>query len=223
MSTLSNVSSRSGGIIPARAATVAVTLPEAKSQKGVSVRYAPSSDMKWYVLRATYGRERKVAEHLINNGTYAYVAQRYVRRRINNKLCVRLMPLLPNLVFAYMTAEQSRRYVRETPELPYIEYYYNRLDHNDDGFNPPLVIPESEMVNFILATHTHNEHVLIVSPERCKFRNGDRVLITQGAFCGVEGRVARIAGQQRVVVTLTGIGFLSTAYIPTAFIERVEN
>ena len=223
MSTLSNVSSRSGGIIPARAATVAGTLPEAKSQKGVSVRYAPSSDMKWYVLRASYGRERKVAEYLINKGTYAYVAQRYVRRRINNKLCVRLMPLLPNLVFAYMTAEQSRRYVRETPELPYIEYYYNRLDHNDDGFNPPLVIPESEMVNFILATHTHNEHVLMVSPERCKFRNGDRVLITQGAFCGVEGRVARIAGQQRVVVTLTGIGFLSTAYIPTAFIERVEN
>jgi hypothetical protein len=40
-------------------------------------------------------------------------------------------------------------------------------------------------------------------------------------FEGVEGKVARVAGQQRVVISLSEIGLISTAYIPTAFIEKI--
>jgi transcription antitermination factor NusG len=45
--------------------------------------------------------------------------------------------------------------------------------------------------------------------------------VIEGAFAGVEGRVARVMGQQRVVVSLTKIGLVSTAYIPTAFLQKV--
>ena len=48
------------------------------------------------------------------------------------------------------------------------------------------------------------------------------VKVIEGPFKGVEGRVARIAGQQRVVVSLSKIGLISTAYIPTAFLEILE-
>jgi len=41
-------------------------------------------------------------------------------------------------------------------------------------------------------------------------------------FTGVEGRVARVSGQQRVVISLTDVGLISTAYIPTAFL-RMKN
>ena len=57
---------------------------------------------------------------------------------------------------------------------------------------------------------------------QCNFKSGDSVRIIEGEFKGVEGRVARIAGQQRVVITLTQIGLISTAYIPTAFIKVLE-
>ena len=112
--------------------------------------------------------------------------------------------------------------MRYTPELSYLEFYYNRLDRNADGFNPPLVIPDREMENFILATRSHNEHMLLVAPGQCHYRSGDLVRVTEGVFCGVEGRVARVSGQQRVVIQLTGIGLVTTAYIPTAFLEPIE-
>jgi hypothetical protein len=46
--------------------------------------------------------------------------------------------------------------------------------------------------------------------------------VIEGLFKGVEGRVARVAGQQRVVISLSGIGLISTAYIPTAFLRCVD-
>ena len=50
---------------------------------------------------------------------------------------------------------------------------------------------------------------------------GELVKVTDGPFKGVEGRVARVSGQQRVVIALTNIGLISTAYIPTAFLESI--
>ena len=46
-------------------------------------------------------------------------------------------------------------------------------------------------------------------------------MITDGEFRGVRGRVARLAGQQRVVVDLLGQFLIATAYIPTAFLTKI--
>lgn len=46
------------------------------------------------------------------------------------------------------------------------------------------------------------------------------VKVIGGEFEGVTGKVARIAGQQRVVVEISGLCLVATAYIPSAFIEK---
>ena len=78
------------------------------------------------------------------------------------------------------------------------------------------------MTNFIKATSTDNEHVRMVSPEQCHYKSGEIVKVIDGEFNGVIGRVARIAGQQRVVVEITGLCLVATAYIPTDFIKIVK-
>ena len=60
-----------------------------------------------------------------------------------------------------------------------------------------------------------------VTPEYCHFKTGDIIKIIDGDFKGVVGRVARVAGQQRVVVEIKGLCMIATAYIPNAFIKRV--
>lgn len=45
------------------------------------------------------------------------------------------------------------------------------------------------------------------------------VRVIDGQFKGVVGRVARVAGEQRVVVEVEGVCLVSTVYVPTAFIE----
>ena len=77
------------------------------------------------------------------------------------------------------------------------------------------------MENFIRATSTHDKHLLFVVPAKCHFKSGELVRVTEGAFKGVEGKVARVSGQQRVILKLSEVGLISTAYIPTAFIEKI--
>ena len=66
------------------------------------------------------------------------------------------------------------------------------------------------------------DYLLFVEPAQCHYKSGDCVVVVDGLFRGVEGRVARVAGQQRVIVTLSKIGLISTAYIPTAFLKKME-
>lgn len=218
MSTLPNVETHQDPCIkPALDA-----IPEAKSSTtGVSVRYVHASDMRWYVFRASYGREDRAADIIVAYGTYAYVAKRYTRKIVDGKPKRVLENLIPNLMFAYTTSENADRYIKGTPELSFLSYYYNHFEHSEGTKNPPLTIPNRELESFILATCGHDEHLLVVSRERCHFRSGELVRVTEGAFRGVEGRVTRVAGQQRVVVNLDNIGFVSTAYIPSAFIQKI--
>ena len=221
MSTLSNVETRRGEAEPPSVRLTSDTIPEAQSSKtGVSVRYVPDPNKSWYVFRASYGREDKAADYIINDGTYAYVAKRMVHKSVNNQSRIILESLIPNLLFAYTTVEKADQYVKHTPDLSFLSYYYNHLEHTDQQKNPPLTITCHEMENFIRATQSMNEHLMLVTEKQCHFKSGDCVKVVDGPFKGVEGRVARVAGQQRVIVSLSNIGLVSTAYVPTAFLKK---
>lgn len=196
--------------------------PEAKSSKtGVSVKYVETPEKSWYVFRVSYGREDKASDFLVEDGTYTYIAKRYVERYIRGKRKRYLQTLIPNLLFAYTTDNKAERYVKNTPELSYLSYYYNHFKFDNNQKNPPLTVPCSEMYEFVKATCNKNEHLLFVEPSKCHYKSGELVKVIDGPFVGVKGRVARISGQQRVVISLTHIGFISTAYIPTAFLQKI--
>lgn len=224
MSTLSNVNTRRGETNPPSVRFAPDAFPEAKSSKtGVSVRYVEAPDKRWYVFRASYGRVDKASDFLVDDGTYTYIAKKYVERFIHGKRKRYLQTLIPNLLFAYTTENKAEEYVKNTPPLSYLTYYYNHFDIDDQHRNPPLIIPCDEMDRFIKATCNMNKHLLFVDPSHCHYKSGDMVRIIDGPFKGVEGKVARIQGQQRVVVSLSKIGLISTAYIPSAFLQVIES
>ena len=222
MSTLSNVETRRGEANPLCVRLSPDTIPEARSLKtGVSVKYAPTSGMRWYVFRSSYGREDKAFDYIVKDGTFAYIAKRYVNKVLNGKKKKVLENLIPNILFAYTTEDKAYEYVKRTPVLSYLTYYYNHFELDESGKNPPLTISCKEMENFIMATCNKSEHLRFVDESQCHFKGGELVRIIDGVFKGVEGRVARVSGQQRVIVTLSQVGLVSTAYIPTAFIQVI--
>lgn len=97
-----------------------------------------------------------------------------------------------------------------------LSFYYNHTSYREDApdKNPPLIISDSAMDNFIRLTSVKNPHVIPVTSENIKYKMGDEVVITEGEFMGVHGRVARIAGQQRVVVELFDGCLAAIAYVP---------
>lgn len=176
---------------------------------------------RWFVLRATYGREAKARDIIDQEGVRTYLPMRREKADTEGSPKTNLKPLIPNLLFVYCTPMQANHFVSSHPELPkFLRYYYNHLVLNPDGTNPPLTVPDKEMDNFIRLTTVDNKHIKVVNPTECRFRSGDRVRVTHGAFEGVEGRVARIAGQQRVVIILDGLCAIATAYIPSNFLTK---
>ena len=223
MITLSNVETRRGEANPPSVRVAPDTIPEAKSsQTGVSVRYVPTHGKRWYVFRASYGREDKASDYIVEDGSFVYIAKRYARKTVNGKQKMVLETLIPNLLFVYTTKDKAEEYIKNTPALSFLTYYYNHFEIDDDQKNPPLTVSCKEMENFIIATCNKSEHLKFVDETQCHFKGGETVKVIDGLFKGVEGRVARVSGQQRVVITLFQVGLVSTAYIPTAFLRPID-
>ena len=183
-----------------------------------------SPEKQWYVLRATYGREVKASEIIAQEAVEVYLPMHTVRKNVNGKVIRVREPLLPNILFVHCDEAQAKELVKNNTELSsFLHFYYNHLRTNADGKNPPLTIDDSTMQNFIKAVSVESEHIKVVIPLHCHFKNGDLVKVTQGAFTGVVGRVARVSGQQRVIIEVDELCAIATAYIPTAFIERINN
>ena len=70
------------------------------------------------------------------------------------------------------------------------------------------------MNNFIKLISIKNSHIIPVTTEIIPYKLGDMVIGTEGDFKDIHGRVARIAGQQRVIVELFSGCLVTTAYIP---------
>ena len=225
MSTLSNVDTRGDGAAsPSGGFTSVSTSGTGMSKTGESVRYALDPRKKWHVLRATYGRAQQVYDYIIHDGldTDAYLAMRYVKKVKNGKSKRIQVPLIPGIIFVYCTEEEIETYVKDTPALCFVHYYYNHLITYPDGTNPPLKVSYSQMMNFIKATSVDDEHIQLIDEKYVKYESGDWVKVIDGKFAGITGRVARAAGQQRVIISLDGVALVATAYIPTAFLEKIE-
>ena len=221
MCTLSNVTTLRSESNSSCVRFASDAIPEAKSSKtGESVKYAPDGNKYWYVFRSSYGREDKAMDYIVEDGTYVYIAKRHARKMVNGKQKIVLKSLIPNLLFVYTTVDKAEEYVKRTPALSFISYYYNHFVQDEMGKNPPLTVSCKEMENFIIATCNMSEHLRFLDESQCHYKGGETVRVIDGLFKGVEGRVARVSGQQRVVISLSSIGLISTAYIPTAFIQK---
>ena len=187
MSTLSNVKTRRGEANPPSTRFVPDAFPEARSSKtGVSVKYVLTSDKRWYVFRASYGREDKASDYLVEDGTYTYIAKKYIERYVKGKKKRYLQTLIPNLLFAYTTEEKADEYVHKTPALSYLTYYYNHFDVDDEQKNPPLTISCEEMARFIHATCNKNKHLMFVDPSQCHIKVANSLRSQMGHLKGLK-------------------------------------
>lgn len=192
-----------------------------KNKGGVSVENVPFENKQWFVLRVSYGRIIKAKALVEAKGLECYVPLRYKEVRKKGKKRIITEPLLPSFFFVHASAEQVDSLLQDKSIKPLenralLSYYYDHtaLCEKSPTKNPPLVISDSAMNNFIHLTSIHNPHIIPVTSENIKYKLGDEVVITDGEFKDIRGRVARIAGQQRVLVELFDGCLVATAYVP---------
>ena len=200
-----------------------------KNKGGVSVENVPFENKQWFVLRVSYGRIIKAKAFVEAKGFECYVPIRYKEVKKHDKKRIITEPLLSSFLFVHAAAEQVDSFLQDknikAPEnKALLSYYYDHTSHceNSPTKNPPLVISDAAMDNFIRLTSIHNPHIIPVTSENIKYKLGDEVMITEGDFKDIHGRVARIAGQQRVVVELFEGYLVATAYIPKDAIKIIN-
>ena len=192
-----------------------------KNKGGVSVENVPSGNKQWFVLRVTYGRIIKAQTFVEAKGLECYVPLHYKEIWKQGKRRIIIEPLIPSFLFVHASAERVDYLLQDKSIKPLenralLSYYYDHtaLCEKSPTKNPPLVISDSAMNNFIHLTSIHNPHIIPVTSENIKYKLGDEVVITDGEFKDIRGRVARIAGQQRVLVELFDGCLVATAYVP---------
>lgn len=214
----------SSNIGPTSSVLPKVLLPssEKNSHTGVSTRNAPLPKEQWYALRTTYGREKKAYDFIIEHGGTAFFPTITTEKLINGKKKLIEVSRLPNIFFAYGTEEVIKSFVYDNVNLPFLRFYYKHTHIGARIDKTPLIVPERQIESLkIICGNVSGNDILILPDEEKKFKSGTRVRVIEGEFKGVEGIVARFHGQQRVGIVIDGLFTAATAYVPSAFLEKI--
>ena len=170
----------------------------------------PSS---WYALRVSYSRELKVQKALDALGVKTFVPMMWKRCQDNPDR--KLVPAVGNLCFAYSTRAALEDFIRGYGEASPVHFYWDRTA------NRPLTVPDKAMNDFITVASTLDEDIVYVTEISAKLREGQTVMVKDGPFKGVEGKVVRIRKSRRILVELPGMLAVATTYIDPVNLEII--
>ena len=204
------------------------------SENGKSVEYAlPGTEAHWFPIRATYHRAQKVYDRLVelNDGRYEPYLPTICSIECTDggktghpEPQVRTEPLDKGLLFVRASLPDYRRLLEVASQVPGLTPYYNHFATNEFGRNELLIVPDRQMESFRIIVESRNHDILVNQTQVPSLIEGDHVVVTGGAFAGVEGIVMKYRHQKRVFVQLHGVGTYATAYVPSAFLKlKIEN
>ena len=187
-----------------------------------TITKTPKEVPHWYVLRVTYGREKKAYDYLISKSVEAFYPTIRTVKDVDGKRKTVEESRIPNIFFARGTEEEIKSFVYDNVNLPYLRFYYRHFHDGSRIVKEPLIVPDYQIESLKIICASEAEDIIIVPPDVHKFKTGQMVRIVNGKFTGVVGRVARYQGQQRVAVVIDGLLTVATAYIPSVFLEKLQ-
>lgn len=175
----------------------------------------------WYALRVTYGREKKAYDYMVEKHVEAFYPTIKTVKEVNGKQQTIEESRFPNMFFARGTEEEIKSFVYDNVNLPYLRFYYRHIRKGNTIVNEPVIVPDYQMEGLKIICASGAQDVLVVPDTVQKFQKGQSVRVTDGAFVGLEGKVARYHGQQRVAVIIDGLLTIASVYVLSAFLEKI--
>ena len=226
---LLNADKIGGGDVPPCIGVKSSALPEVQklllaedSDTGVSTNNAPSTTKHWYAMRTTYGREQKAYDFIVSNGGTAFLPLIKQEKVIKGKKTIVDVSRIPNIFFVYGTEDEVKAYAFDNVHLPFLRFYYESHHEGVTLIKEPLIVPDRQIQSLQILCQAEAKDIRFVPDEMIpKFQEGESVVITQGEFKGIEGKVARWHGQQRVAIIIEGLCVIVTAYVPSAYLEKL--
>ncbi|MBP5539361.1 MAG: transcriptional regulator [Bacteroidales bacterium] len=153
----------------------------------------------WYALKVFYNRTEQVREQIKGLAQEIYIPRR----------------IISSLMFVY-TTPSNLEYIRK-------DRYQSLKVYTQPGERKPFLIPEREMEVFKFVTGMEDKKMTLIDPDAVNYKTGQRVRVTGGIFEGAEGYIKRIKGDKRLIVSIEGVVAVATSYIPSIYLENLEN
>lgn len=201
----------------------------------------------WYAIKVFYNKVFDMEDKLASMGLPSYIAVEKVRLKGAEHLAAARhlaslpegarpdsryvregpviyirRPMVSSLVFVQATPEQILRLDVELQEK-YRNgrgrgFVYKAADRQSYA-----VIPDRQMAAFRLVTESGVSGLtFFADDEITRYKQGDRVRVTEGPLKGAEGYIRRIRKDRRLLVSIEGVVAVATSYIPLHQLEKVE-
>lgn len=174
-----------------------------------------NTNIHWYALRVTYSRELALKEYLDTEGIENFVAMRFEYILKDERRVRRLVPAVHNLVFVH-SSRSCIDAIKESQGLSLPIRFIMDREHRC-----PIIIPDSQMRNFIAVSGNYEQALLYFEPSELTIRKGTRVRIIGGIFAGVEGEFVRVRNDRRVVVSIDGVMAVATTFVHPSLVEPI--
>lgn len=165
---------------------------------------------QWFVMRA-YKCEKRAEEALgAEGGLPFFIPKHYAVRSCFGRKQLRLVPVIPGLVFVHASREELLAFKRRHDFLQFT------TSRRRAGGSECLVVPDEQMEAFIRVASRYEEEVVYCRPEEIDLERGTRVRVVGGAFDGVQGLFVKVRGRRnrRVVVLLDRVAAVTAEVSP---------
>lgn len=159
----------------------------------------------WYVIHTRSRFENVVNEGLAKKAVDSFLPRIPQRSKRRDRRVILNVPLFPGYVFVRSDLHPERHLdILKTVGVV-------RLIGNKDG---PIPVPD-ETVQSLKIMVAGESPILTGS----RFKRGDRVMVVQGPFAGVQGSFARYRGAGRVVVHIDALGQYASVEVDEEDVE----
>ena len=157
----------------------------------------------WYVIYTYPRQEQKIAALLTRQKLHAYLPKHRVKRQWSDRVKQLLTPLFPNYLFVYISPSDRNKVLK----IPGVARFL-ALE------GKPTVLSEQ-----VIGTIRHLETANAESHPH--LLTGDRVLVTNGPFAGLEGVLFQRMGKARFGLRLDGIQQYLSLEICESMLQKI--
>jgi transcription antitermination factor NusG len=171
--------------------------------------------LHWFALKVFYNKVLAIASALKEMSIESYYPIKVVEKEHNGIKRLEKIPAVCSLLFFRSTISQATD-IQKLFENRVILYKYR-------SSKAPAIIPDGEMKVFQLVTSANSDGLEYMDADAVNFKAGQHVHVTGGVFEGADGYIKRIRGSKRLIVAIEGIVAVATTYIPSCFLEIIDN
>lgn len=191
-------------------------IPRGCPQDMSIVKQGTTNYICWFPMRVPYSREIKLKAILDARCIESFIPMQRITTKQDGRIKHKYTPAIHNLIFinsSKSVIDQIKQEIESTTPMRFIM---------DKSNNKPIIIPQKQMEDFVRVSNGYQDELIYLNDTDLSMKKGERVRINQGVFEGVEGKILRIKGNKRVVVSIEGIAAVAIMFVHKSQIQKIE-